>query len=301
MHCPRLFPEALCAVIAVALGLSRPLHAQPASIVLCPGGARPVVGGGRNDVLGLFGELGVRCGVTDRGFLTLGFRYAESRANILPWGALSLSWPVREAVTLTLSVGVRERLGDWEGDRLPEVGLRWNFPDSAPLPGWLETASGLFNVYGAQSGVMRTGLRLNLSTRRVALGQFSAWLGADTGYYRYSTGDNHPFLTWTANLRISLVRDVSVQLAYLHADSSGSSPLRFDVVGTDRYWTVHLQGMVDPTTSWRLGVLLDSAGGRGIREYQASLGVGANWFSVTYRTTDQRLLVGVSLAEWSGR
>ncbi|MDR7400531.1 MAG: hypothetical protein QN144_14640 [Armatimonadota bacterium] len=299
---PGLFRWAVCAAVFAALsGPCRPLHAQPGSTAVCPGGALPVVDGGRSSALGLFGELGVRCGLGDRGSVTFGLRYAESRAGVLPWATLSSSWPAGRATTVTLSVGLRERLGDWEGDRLPEVGLRLSSPDSAPVPGWLEAAAGLFNVYGVHSGVLRGGLRLHLFTRPLQMGQASARLGIAAGYYRYSTGGDHAFLTWTVDFRARLVRDVSFQLAYLQADSSGTSPLRFDAVGPDRYWTAGLEGTAGSATAWRLGLLVDSAGGAGIREYRAAVGLGRNWFSLTYRTADRQLLVGVSLTGWSGR
>jgi hypothetical protein len=79
-------------------------------------------------------------------------------------------------------------------------------------------------------------------------------------------------------------------VAYVQADSSGPSPLRFDLVGPDRYWTAHLQGTAPPAISWRAGVLVDSMAGRGIREYQLGLRIQSNWLNVAYRITDQRIL-----------
>jgi hypothetical protein len=37
--------------------------------------------------------------------------------------------------------------------------------------------------------------------------------------------------------------------------------------------------------------------GRGIREYQFGLGIQSNWLNVTYRTTDQRVLVGLTVSQ----
>jgi hypothetical protein len=280
-------------LLGVGLGLLLglfPAAAQTGGLAVCAQRPRPVLGGGYNDVLRFWAEAGIRCGVDTRGSITLGFRYAESRANVLPWISLSYAWPLREGTSLMLAAGVRERLGDWEGDRLPEATLRFSLPSGTALGGWFDVGAGLFNVYGAQSGVLRAGARVNLSTRPVPLGSLSGWLTADAGHYAYGTGDGHTFLTWTANLRAPVSEAVSLQVAYVQADSSGPSPLRFDLVGPDRYWTAHLQGTAPPAISWRAGVLVDSMAGRGIREYQLGLRIQSNWLNVAYRITDQRIL-----------
>ena len=284
-------------VVALLLSFSGAAAGQPRGLAVCAQGPRPVLGGGFNDVLRFWAEAGIRCGVDTRGSITLGFRYAESRGNVLPWIGLGYTWPLREGPSLMLAAGLRERLGDWEGDRLPEATLRFSLPSGTVLGGWFDVGAGLFNVYGAQSGVLRAGARLNLSSRPVPLGSLSGWLTADAGHYAYSTGDRHTFLTWTANLRVPVTEAVSFQVAYVQADSSGPSPLRFDLVGPDRYWTAHLQGTAAPATSWRAGVLVDSMAGRGIREYQFGLGIESNWLNVTYRTTDQRVLMGLTVSQ----
>jgi len=145
-------------LLGVGLGLLLglfPAAAETGGLAVCAQGSRPVLGGGYNDVLRFWAEAGIRCGVDTRGSITLGFRYAESRANVLPWISLSYAWPLREGPSLMLAAGVRERLGDWEGDRLPEATLRFSLPSGTALGGWFDVGAGLFNVYGAQSGVLR--------------------------------------------------------------------------------------------------------------------------------------------------
>lgn len=277
-----------------------PVRAEASRPPGCVGGPRPVTEGGRTDVLGFFGEVGVRCAVGERGWVAVGVRYAESRGNALPWWSAGYSWRVGRDLTLSLRAGGRERLGDWEGDRLPELSVRWALPPASPLRGQLEAGVGLFSVHGAAGGVVRAGARVDLFTRALPVGPGSAWLTAHAGHHAYGGGVSQTFLTWTANLRVPVAQAAALHVSYVHSDSSGWSPLRFDSAGSDRYWTAYLQGS-GRTTGWRLGVTLDAAAGAGVREYQAGVGVGPNWFGLVYRAADGRLLAVVSVSGWPGR
>jgi hypothetical protein len=286
----------LVLVAGAVLSLVLVAPAQAVAPGFCARGLGPLLVGGYNDVLRFFAEVGIRCRLDTGGSVVLGLRYTESRASALPWVSLSYVWPLGERLSLTVAAGLRERLGDWEGDRLPEATLWFSLPSGSPLRGAFGLSAGLFNVYGAQSGVLRAGARMNVSTPPVALGSLSAWLTGDAGHYAYGTGDGHTFLTWTANLRIPLSEAVSFQVAYVQADSSGTSPLRFDPVGLDRYWTANLQGSAAPAAGWRVGVLVDSTSGKGIREYQLALGIQSSSLNLSYRTSDQRVLVGFTVS-----
>lgn len=244
---------------------------------------------GRTGVLGTYAELAATCGIADGGVLRFGVRYTESRMDLRPYAALQYVWPLGDT-TVSLNVGLRERIGDWEVDRLPEVTVRWTLNPPSLLRGALEVTFGRFSTHAAGEGG-RVGARLRLSSRTMPVRSGTTWLTLDAAHYRYDRSQTQTSLQWTVHLHLPLTRDLGFQLGYQHVDAFGLSPLRFDSVSPTRVWSGYLLGPVGQRGTWWAGLSADTWATPAILELHVGGRMELGWLSLTYRLGDGRVFL----------
>lgn len=234
---------------AVILGLSLWVATQPASAddssVLCTT-VRPLINGGYSTVLGTYGEGGIRC---PRGPWTvqLGWRYTELEQGANPFGILSYDTVLNPEWHLFVTGSVREHIGDYEVDRLPETTLRWTpLPNSFIIPtidlsaGWIST------VVPLAGQTVRTGGLGTLSTQPIPVGSVTLSASYQFGDYFYGSGQSMDYWTGVVSAYTPLSPSTTLGLTYVHQEGFGVSPLVYDFVSYDNLAWASFAAAVSP-------------------------------------------------------
>ncbi len=264
----------------------------------CPD-ARVIVDGGRTDPLGLYTGTGVRCTITFSLTLTVGARYAEQRGYTSPFAILSYETSGASVWHLSLTGSYLERSGDYEIDRLPELGLWWTpqanesflIPSTALFVGYIK-------VHNPVTETGRAGGSLNLSTRLLLIGP-SANISANftSGEYWYGSGTSYSYWTESLNLNIRPASATEIVLTYSETHGFGTSPLAFDMLEIDRVVTGRVGFTLNPaavlSVSGTLTLLTSS-----MKQYDLSWTTPGEWTAtLTWRLSDYKLLLSVTLPQ----
>jgi hypothetical protein len=284
------------ALVAVAAGPIEEAELSPTCQDL-----RPIVGGGRGDLLGLYGEASLRCRPMPALTVQLGLRYTEQRRNVSSFLVLSYDWPLGPGWWLNAKASVRERAGDYEIDRTPEITLRWvpAAPGALLLPA-VDLSAGSISVHLPRNSATRVGAILSVSTRQVAFGPSGVvWGDVRLGSYSYGSGQNHNFWSGSVSLGVRPSAATEAVLTFFRSEGFGVSPLAFDNVGLDEVVTGRLSFQMSPTLTLSAGSTIALlAQPVAVREHFVTLTkVGAWTVGVTYRLSDGRLLFTAALLQ----
>lgn len=252
---------------------------------------------GRNDFLGRYVETYVRCVPSQPWQLTVGWRYTERAQQVLPYGMVSYSPRAPTGWDLSIIASYRERLGDYEGNRLPELIARrtWNGPGWVPS---LEMSVGAISIIEPAVSAERFGISAGLRPPVVRLSPRAELRGnLRGGLYAYGSGQSHSY--WVADLTAArrLPRGGEIGLTYTRQDGAGSSPLAYDFTGFDQYVTARLgwpvSGSLNGSASVSFGLTTPMVT---VREYALSISHAGGWsVGATLRMSDSRVLVTLSL------
>lgn len=255
------------------------------------------VGVGQNDFLKRFVETYVRCVPSQPWQLTVGWRYTERVQQALPYGMVSYSPRAPTGWDLSIIASYRERLGDYEGHRLPELIARrsWDGPGWVPS---LELSVGAISIIEPAVSTERFGITARLRPPVVHLSPSAELRGnLRGGLYAYGSGQSHSY--WVADLTAAkrLPRGGEIGLTYTRQDGTGSSPLAYDFTGFDQYVTARLgwpvSGSLNGSASVSFGLSTPVVT---VREYVLSISHARGWsVGATLRMSDSRVLVTLSL------
>ncbi len=231
-------------VMLLALALTRPTEAtSPVESCLS---LRPLVDVGRTDVLGNYAEVDALC---DFGQWTIqvGARYTDVTHATWPVAKLSYDTALDASWHLLVAASARERVGDYEANRLPEVTLQWKprVPDGSLSPrldvsvGWLQSVQ-----FGTQT--LRAGAVATLATPTLKLGMVSAGASLQLGDYAYGTGQNSSFYVLELDAGFRISDTIGLELAYVYQQGFGTSPLVFDFVNLERVLLARLNITTGP-------------------------------------------------------
>jgi hypothetical protein len=195
---------------------------------------RPLVDVGRTDVLGDYAEVGAACDLGQWSF-QVGARYTDVTHATWPVAKLSYETAFNASWRLLVAASARERVGDYEANRLPEITLQWKppVPEGALSPrldlsaGWLQSVQ-----FGSQA--LRAGAVATIATPTFRLGMFSAGASLQLGDYAYGTGQNSSFYIAELDAGFRISETVGLELAYVIQQGFGTSPLVFDFVNLER-------------------------------------------------------------------
>lgn len=288
----------VCCLLILAAWPARPALAQ---VPLCSG-SRLLVEGGHSDVLGVFGEFGVRCPPGPGWALAAGLRYTDQRAGVLPFALLTYTRPLGAGWRFGLTASARERAGDYEIDRLPELYLWWTLPGTPSRPSLmpsLQVFAGSITTLTLQPQpqTTRVGGALTL-TLPLGLGPMAELTPSlQLGALVYGTRQHHSYWVGTVNLTIRPAPRTEVGFAYLRQEGSGTSPLAFDQVNPDHLLTARVsRGLT--SSDWVHAAITFTlvAPPATVKEYVLSWSRAGAWtVSVTYRQTDGKVFVGLTL------
>lgn len=276
----------LAAFLAASMVTAGPGHAQGFCSQIAPGGAA-----GSNTLLGQYYEIGLRCRPTAPWGVYAGLRYSEQFPNWNPFGILSYTTTVAPWWSMQFVVSARERLGDYEGNRLPEVLLTYFGPGPQWVP-TLELSAGSISIRSVTPHLEagRFGAIVGLRTPVWQMAPGLELVGrARGGGYSYGTGASHSF--WTGGLEVTqrLRGGATLGLTYTLQDPiGGTSPLLYDQVGSERVistratWPVSegITGVL--SAAWNLHTPTITG-----REYVLQFNAAAGWsLGVGYRISD---------------
>lgn len=231
-------------VILLALTLTHPTEAtSPAGPCLS---LRPLVDVGRTDVLANYAEVDALCDF-GQWSIQVGARYTDVTHAIWPVAKLSYETALDASWHLLVAASARERIGDYEANRLPEVTLRWKppVPGGALAPtldlsaGWLQSVQ-----FGTQA--LRAGAVGTLATPALKAGTVSAGASLQLGDYAYGTGQNSSFYIVELDAGWRISDTVGLELAYVYQQGFGTSPLVFDFVNFERVLIAQLHVALGP-------------------------------------------------------
>ncbi len=215
---------------------------------------RPLVNGGYSTVLLLYGEGGIRCSSSPWG-LQLGWRYTQLENTTEPFVALSYDTALSPEWHLFVTGSLREHLGDYEVNRLPEATLRWTppLPNSFIIPTVDFSAGWITTILPLEGQTVRTGVVLTLSTQplRVAGATLSATY--QTAEYFYGTGQNSSFWLGVLSANIPLRPSTAIGLTYIQQGGFGASPLVYDFSGYDQFVLGQVTETINPGAAFTLG------------------------------------------------
>jgi hypothetical protein len=218
---------------------------------LCPG-LRPLVDAGRSDVLGPRAEFGIRCGGTPLN-LQMGLRYTGLGQGAMPFAVLSLVYPLSSSLALSVTGSLRERWGDYEINRLPEVTLQWSPASSGFIRPTFTLSAGLIDALQQNTEAFRAGGTAAFAVTPVRIAGIDFGATVQFGDYAYGTGQG--FTYWTGVVSASTQVSPSLQLgvAYIHQEGTGVSPLAYDFVGPDQYLAGQFSLALTPAITISLG------------------------------------------------
>jgi hypothetical protein len=207
---------------------------------------RPLIDVGRTDVLGNYAEVGARC-LFGPWSIELGARFTEATQTTWPVGVLSYDHALDPSWHLIVAASARERVGDYEANRLPELTLRWKpaVPDGAFAPsldlsaGWLQSVQ-----FGTQA--FRTGAVATIASPSFRMGSVSIGGSVQAGDYAYGMGQNTSFYVAEIDAGLRITQAVGVELIYVNQQGFGTSPLVFDFVNLERVLIARLDVAVGP-------------------------------------------------------
>ncbi len=256
----------------------------------------PTSTGGRNDVLGIFLEAGVVCQASPLWQLKFGWRYTDQSQHVSPFGVVLYTTPLPLGWYLSIATSYRERLGDYEGHRLPELILRrtWDSPSWVPS---LELSAGVISVLQPPAQAGRVGTVAELRTPFWSLTPTTEVVGnLRTGLYAYDSGQSHSF--WVAGMTAvqRLPLGLEFRLIYTRQEGVGSSPIRYDATAFDHYFITRL--------GWPMGAALKGGVSATfnlytpaitVREYGLTVDHASGFgVGVTLRVSDSRLFLTLS-------
>ena len=207
---------------------------------------RPVVDVGRTDVLADYAEIRAACDFGQWSF-QVGARYTDVTHATWPVAMLSYQTALNASWRLLVVANVRERVGDYEANRLPEITLQWKppVPDGALSPRFAVSAGWLQSVqFGSQA--MRAGAVAEIATPTVRLGMVSAGASLQVGDYAYGTGQNSSFYVAELDAGYRISDRVGLELVYVSQQGFGTSPLVFDFVNLERVLIAQLHVGIGP-------------------------------------------------------
>lgn len=240
---------ALLALLAV-VGMAR--EAQAVDLLsICPG-LRPLVDAGRSDVLGPWAELGLRCGSGPLSFQT-GVRYTGLAQGAAPFAVLSLTYPLAPSLALNLTGSLRERWGDYEINRLPELSLQWSPGFSSFLHPTFTLSAGIIDALQQNTQAFRTGGTATFSFTPLHVVGLNVGATVQFGDYAYGTGQGFSYWTGVMSVSAQVTHSLQVGVAYVHQEGTGVSPLSYDFVGPDRYLAGQVSLALTPAVTISLG------------------------------------------------
>jgi hypothetical protein len=234
----------MVALAVAALLMARPVEAASAFDPCVR--LRPIVDVGRTDVLGNYAEVDARC---DAGpwSVAIGARYTEITQATWPVGVLSYSAALDESWRLLVVVSARERISDYEANRLPEVTLRWKPPVAAgALSASLDISAGWLQSVQFGSQALRAAAVATIATPNFTFGSASAGASLQFGDYAYGTGQNSSFYIAELDAGVRISDTVGLEIAYVNQQGFGASPLVFDFVNLERLIIARLSAAVGP-------------------------------------------------------
>ncbi len=285
---------------AVALAITVALSFAVALVTLTPGEAlaqsscREITltgTGGFNAGLNQFFELGVRCNPGDPFYFIVGGRWSDLNPSVNPFATLSYTRPLSGGWSAILAAGYRERLGDFEGHRLPELTLRYGGSANGWVPS-LELSAGWFQIVAPEVQASRYGgtLALQSPTGRLGAGT-EAIARMKVGGYGYSTGESNTFYSAGVEFMKKLGDRGSISLSYDNVGGSGTSPLLFDAPYVEQLltgrlftWTADggMTGMIYASFTLHTPAIEG-------KEYGVELRSSKGWYiGAAYRVSDSR-------------
>lgn len=281
----------LVTALAAALGIApREVLAQPRceSISLTGTGGVAIY-----SPMGQFYEFGIRCNPGDPFKLVLGGRWSELNPTVNPFGTLSYAAPLSKGWNATLAAGYRERLGDFEGHRLPELTLSYAGNGAGWVP-TLELSAGSFQILDPYVRATRFGGAVGLQSPVGRLGsKVEAVVRLRAGGYTYNTGDSQSFYSGGVELSAQVGRNGLFSIAYDNLGGSGTSPILFDAPLIEQVATGRFTWQVKPDVTGMLSasVNLHTPTVEG-REYVFEFrSAGGRYIGVLHRASDSRWFI----------
>ncbi len=234
----------ICLLLLIPLVLTRATEAaSPAGPCLS---LRPLVDVGRTDVLGDYAEVGAVCDF-GQWSVQVGARYTDITHATWPVAKLSYETALDASWRLLVAASARERVGDYEANRFPEVTLQWKppVPEGALSPqldisaGWLQSVQ-----FGTQA--LRTGAVATIASPTFRMGMVSAGASLQAGDYAYGTGQNSSFYVAELDAGFRFSDTVGLEFAYVTQQGFGTSPLVFDFVNLERILITQLHLGIGP-------------------------------------------------------
>jgi hypothetical protein len=229
--------------------------------------------------------------------MLFGVRYASRTGSLNPFAVLTYSTTVAPHLRLMMIGSFRERVGDHEIHRMPDLWLRFDIP----VMGWhfgLEAMAGHIHNLSLDVGTSRFGQRISLASPAWPILQGSAFgVGASMTWQQYGTGASHSFWQAWASWRTEFSAAVAFHLSYAVQDAVGTSPLAFDAVGRDQTLTPALHFRLTPEDVVSVAAVFGVIPEFTPREYVLSWSRLGWWsLSATWRQSDGRILLGASSA-----
>lgn len=218
---------------------------------LCPG-LRPLVDAGRSDALGPWAELGLRCGGAPLNFQA-GLRYTGLGQGAAPFAVLSLSYPLSSSLALNVTGSLRERWGDNEINRLPEVALQWSPASWGFIRPAFTLSAGLIDALQQHTEAFRAGGTATFAVTPVRVAGIDFGATLQFGDYAYGTGQGFTYWTGVVSASTQISPSLQVGVAYIHQEGTGLSPLAYDFVGPDQYLAGQLSLALTPAITISLG------------------------------------------------
>jgi hypothetical protein len=198
----------------------------------------PWIETGQSGVLGFYYGGGFECR-TDHLVLTLGARATNFGNNVLqPVAVLTYTTPLRDSLAVSLKTSLRERIGDYEVNALPEFSLSWNPPPHGRDVQLSAAATwGSYAATTVASIIQRTQVTVTASwpTWR-PWPAVDARFGLTGAYDAYSTGDTQSWLQADFSMGGPLSRSADWFWGIADRNGTGVSPLKFDGNSGDA-WT----------------------------------------------------------------
>ncbi len=289
---------ACCSILCILLGLGVGLsHAAEDPGTLCPN-PRLTPAGGRNDLLGVYVELSLGCQPGPAWSLQTGLRYTEQRGTTEPFVVLTYQRLLAPVWGLIVSASRRERWGDYEIDRFPELTLRWN-PNARPVS-WviptLDLSLGSIAVARPQVQTTRAGAVLGLFGLPLTLPPRAELRpSVRLATYAYGTGQRHSFWVGTADLSTRPAPKVEVGVVFNHQEGFGVSPLAYDAINFEETLTSRIGLSVTRSATVALTATLLLTQPVSMKEYVLALYQPGGWNgSVRWRQIDNLVLFSIS-------